>query len=112
MIALKDGLVVAAQAALTVGGVAHGLPTPFAVYPVPSGTWMVDAMPPEPGSYAQRLPLPQAWAGLRDAALAKVSGVPDAMFVHPQRFIGGARSCAGAMTMALKAVDIGGGAAV
>jgi uncharacterized UPF0160 family protein len=91
---------------------AHGLPVLYAVYPVPSGTYMVDAMPPEPGSYAQRLPLPAAWAGLREAALAEVSGVPDAVFVHPQRFIGGARSRAGAMAMTVKAVEIGGGAAV
>ena len=39
---------------------ARGLPVLYAVYPVPDGTWMVDAMPPEPGSFDQRLPLPLA----------------------------------------------------
>ncbi|MDO9713160.1 MYG1 family protein [Paracraurococcus lichenis] len=86
---------------------AHGLPVLYAVYPVPSGTFIVDAMPPEPGSYAQRLPLPAAWAGLRDATLAEVSGVPDAVFVHPQRFVGGACSRAGAVAMVREALRIG-----
>lgn len=83
------------------------LPVLYAVFPVPGGNWMVDAMPPEPGSYAQRLPLPAAWAGLRDAELAAVSGVPDAVFVHPNRFIGAAGSKAGAMAMASGAIAIG-----
>ena len=34
------------------------------VSPASNGNWMVDTMPPpEPGSFAQRLPLPEAWAG-------------------------------------------------
>jgi uncharacterized UPF0160 family protein len=86
---------------------AHGLPVLYAVYPVPNGNWMVDAMPPEPGSFDQRLPLPVAWAGLRDAELAAVSGVPDAVFVHTRRFVGAARSREGALTMARRAIEIG-----
>jgi uncharacterized UPF0160 family protein len=69
---------------------------------------MVDAMPPEPGSFAQRLPLPQSWAGLQDTALAAESGVPDAVFTHLRRFVGAARSRAGAVAMARKAMEIGG----
>jgi uncharacterized UPF0160 family protein len=86
---------------------AHGLPVLYAVYPVPNGNWMVDAMPPEPGSFAQRLPLPEAWAGLRDADLAAACGVPDAVFVHARRFVGAARSREGAMEMARMAIEIG-----
>ncbi len=93
---------------------AHALPVLYAVYPVPNGNWMVDAMPPEPGSFAQRLPLPDAWAGLRDADLAAASGVPDAVFVHARRFVGAARSREGAMAMAARAIEIeiGAGATV
>lgn len=76
----------------------------FAVYPVPNGNWMVDAMPPERGSYAQRLPLPLAWAGLMDATLAETSGIPDAVFVHRERFVGAARSRAGARALAHLAI--------
>lgn len=85
---------------------AHGLPVLYAVYPVPNGNWMVDAMPPEPGSFGQRLPLPAAWAGLRDAELAGVCGVPDAVFVHLRRFVGAARSREGAMAMARRAIAL------
>ncbi len=52
------------------------------------------------GSFAQRLSLPQAWAGLRDAELAAASGVADAVFVHVRRFVGAARSREGALAMA------------
>lgn len=86
---------------------AHGLPVLYAVYPVPTGTWMVDAMPPEPGAFGQRLPLPAAWAGLRDAELAGACGVADAVFVHVSRFVGAARSREGALAMARRAVEIG-----
>ncbi|MDR7040283.1 uncharacterized UPF0160 family protein [Methylobacterium sp. BE186] len=86
---------------------AHALPVLYAVYPVSSGNWMVEAMPPEPGSFAQRLPLPEAWAGLRDAELAMASGVPDAVFAHSRRFVGAARSRKGALLMARRAIEIG-----
>jgi uncharacterized UPF0160 family protein len=83
---------------------AHGLPVLYAVYPVPNGNWMVDAMPVVPGAFEQRRPLPEAWAGLRDAELAQVCGVSDAVFVHLGRFVGAARSRAGALAMARRAV--------
>ena len=35
----------------------HALPVIYAVSPAASGNWMVDAMPPEPHSFGQRLPL-------------------------------------------------------
>lgn len=86
---------------------AHALPVVYAVYPVSNGNWMVDCMPPEPGSFAQRLPLPEAWAGLQEAALAEASGVADAVFVHVRRFVGGARTREGALEMARRAVAAG-----
>ena len=90
----------------------HALPVVYAVYPVSNGNWMVDCMPPEPGSFAQRLPLPEAWAGLQNAALAEASGVEDAVFVHVRRFVGGARTREGALEMARRAVAVGGGSKV
>ena len=83
----------------------HGLGVLFAVYPVPGGNWMVGAMPPERHSFAQRLPLPAAWAGLQDEALRAVSGIEDAVFVHAKRFVASARSRAGAMSMATAAIQ-------
>lgn len=84
---------------------AHDLPVLYAVYPVPNGNWMVDATPTAPGRFEQRLPLPEAWAGLRDAALAAASGVPDAVFVHLRRFVGAARSREGALALARGAIE-------
>jgi uncharacterized UPF0160 family protein len=85
----------------------HDLPTLFAVSPASNGNWMVDTMPPEPGSFAQRLPLPEAWAGLQAADLAAKSGVPDAVFVHLRRFVGAAATREGAVAMARKAIEAG-----
>lgn len=73
----------------------------------PAGAdWTCSAVPPERGSFAQRLPLPDAWGGLRDAALASVSGVADATFCHPARFVCGARSREGAIALARRAVGV------
>ena len=86
---------------------AHDLPVLFTVSPASNGNWMVDAMPPEPGSFAQRLPLPEAWAGLQGDELAAASGVPDAVFVHLRRFVGAARSRDGALALARRALEHG-----
>jgi uncharacterized UPF0160 family protein len=83
----------------------HELPVLFAVSPASNGNWMVDTMPPEPGSFAQRLPLPEAWAGLQAEALAAASGVADAVFVHVRRFVGAAKSQTGAIALAQKAIE-------
>jgi uncharacterized UPF0160 family protein len=83
---------------------AKDLPVLFAVSPASNGNWMLDTVPPEPQSFAQRLPLPAAWAGLEGAALAQVCGVEDAVFVHLRRFVGAARSRAGALAMARAAL--------
>ena len=85
---------------------AHDLPVLFTVSPASNGNWMVDAMPPEPGSFAQRLPLPEGWAGLQGEDLAAASGVADAVFVHLRRFVGAARSREGAVAMAQRAVAL------
>jgi len=82
----------------------HDLPVLFTVSPASNGNWMLDTMPPEPGSFAQRLPLPEAWAGLQAEALAATSGVADAVFVHLRRFVGAAQSRAGAVELARKAL--------
>jgi uncharacterized UPF0160 family protein len=78
----------------------HDLPVLYAVSPAANGNWMIDAMPLEPGSFGQRLALPEAWAGLEGAELAAASGVPDAVFAHVRRFVGAAGSLAGAIAMA------------
>ena len=83
----------------------HDLPVLFTISPASNGNWMVDTVPPEPGSFAQRLSLPESWAGLQNAELAAESGVEDAVFVHLRRFVGAARTRGGAMAMARLALE-------
>lgn len=67
------------------GGATH--PTEFVAFPGVDGTWRAVAIAPEEGSFDQKRPLPEAWAGLRDEELARVAGVPGAKFCHKNRFI-------------------------
>lgn len=62
--------------------------------------FVLRTVPAGPGTFASRMDLPQAWAGLRDAQLAQVTGVPDAVFTHTKRFIAVARSLQGALRLA------------
>ncbi len=66
------------------GGRTH--PTDFVVFPA-EGAWRIMAIPPEPGSFDNKVPLPAEWAGLTDADLEKVTGIPGARFCHKNRFI-------------------------
>lgn len=67
------------------GGEKH--PALFVI--MPSGDhWKLRGIPPNKKDKMQvRMPLPQQWGGLRDEALAKVSGIPGAIFCHKGRFI-------------------------
>jgi uncharacterized UPF0160 family protein len=78
----------------------------FLVYPGPGGRqWMVQQIPKAVGAFEGRLQLPASWAGLRGEDLAKVTGVEDAVFCHPGRFIGGAKSKEGALKLAELALE-------
>ncbi|BAE49232.1 MYG1 family protein [Paramagnetospirillum magneticum] len=80
----------------------HDLGLDRALYVVrPAGAaWTCSAVPPERGSFAQRHPLPESWGGLRDEAFAALTGIADATFCHPARFVCGARSREGAVALA------------
>jgi uncharacterized UPF0160 family protein len=78
----------------------------YAIYPKEDGSvWYCSCVPPEPGSFAQRLSLPEAWSGLRDDEFAAVTGVQDAVFCHPARFICGAGSREGVIELARQALQ-------
>ncbi|MCH4023144.1 MAG: MYG1 family protein [Acetobacter sp.] len=84
----------------------HDLPVIFVVSPAHAGQWNVKAVPPVKGDFGQRVSLPEAWRGLEGKALADASGIPDAVFAHPARFICGAVSRESALLMAQKALQI------
>jgi uncharacterized UPF0160 family protein len=66
--------------------------------------YMLHTVSVDTESFDARADLPEAWAGLREAELAAVTGVEDAVFCHTGRFIAAARSYAGALTMARQAL--------
>ena len=61
---------------------------------------MTQVVPMAVGTFNPRKPLPESWAGLRDQALAEVTGVPDSVFCHSARFIAGAKSLDSAIKLA------------
>ena len=67
--------------------------------------YMIHTIPVSPDSFKARADLPEAWAGLRDAQLAAVTGVDDAGFCHNGRFIASAKSYEGIRTMASLALQ-------
>lgn len=77
----------------------------YVLFPQADTGWMVQAVPPKVGEFGQRHPLPSLWAGYRGKDIQELSGVPDAVFCHPGRFICGAVSKEGAMSMARAALD-------
>jgi len=66
--------------------------------------YMISTVPVAADSFDARADLPEAWAGLRDAELAAVTGVPDAGFCHNGRFIAAVKSYEGARVMARQAL--------
>ena len=77
----------------------------FVVRPRPNGSFGVGVVPDGDNYYAHRKPLPETWAGLRDADLARVSGVPDAVFCHNARFLAVAKTKQGALALVQKALE-------
>jgi uncharacterized UPF0160 family protein len=67
--------------------------------------YMLHTVPASADSFEARADLPAAWAGLRDAQLAAVTGVADAAFCHSGRFIAAAASFEGAYAMAKLALQ-------
>lgn len=75
----------------------------YVVFPK-NGTWRVECVRKEKKSFENRKPLPESWAGQRDADLVKVTGVLDATFCHNARFLIVAKSRDGALALAEKAL--------
>jgi len=72
----------------------------YAIYKDQAGSWRIQCVPLRADSFENRLSLPEAWRGLRDAELEGVSGVEGTIFVHASGFIGGCKTKEGIMKMA------------
>ena len=90
-----------------------GLPSPsgkpilYVLYPeseAPGAKWRIQCVPQSTDSFENRKSLPEAWRGVRDAELSKVSGIPGGVFVHAAGFTGGNETYEGVLEMARKAI--------
>jgi uncharacterized UPF0160 family protein len=64
------------------------------------GNWGIKAVKETEQSFKNRKDLPAPWAGLRDAELQKVTGVPEAIFCHTKLFLAVARTKKSALALA------------
>jgi len=71
----------------------------YVIYTDQNGMWRIQCVPVRPKSFENRLSLPEAWRGVRDNDLEKVSGIEGATFVHSGGFIGGNKTKEGVMKM-------------
>ncbi|GAA5888747.1 hypothetical protein JCM5296_000090 [Sporobolomyces johnsonii] len=82
----------------------------YALYPEdskkPESKWRIQAVPVTAESFESRKALPEAWRGVRDDQLSQLTGIDGCVFVHAAGFIGGNATKDGAMTMAIKALEI------
>jgi uncharacterized UPF0160 family protein len=74
-------------------------------YSIAENRYLLHTVPANPETFEARKDLPAAWAGLRDAELAAVTGVPDAVFCHNNLFIAAAQSFEGILKMAQQALE-------
>ena len=72
----------------------------FHIYPDRSGTWSVETVPLQFGSFEKRLSFPREWAGLRNEELQKVSGFNDLIFCHNSLFLCKTKTRASALQIA------------
>lgn len=88
------------RSAITAAGADHLL---FVVHPRETD-WALTGIRRDADGFALRADLPEAWAGLTDAAFEAASGVPGARFCHNARFIAVAADREAALRLADLAV--------
>ncbi len=88
------------RSAIEKAGADHML---FVIHPR-DDDWALTTIRKGGGTFESRADLPEAWAGLSDAALEDASGVSGAKFCHNARFIAVASSRDGIIQMAKQAV--------
>ncbi len=77
----------------------------FVLYTDQAGMWRVQAVTVEGQAFENRLSLPEAWRGVRDEDLSKISGIEGCKFCHAAGFIGGNETFEGALKMAQVALE-------
>lgn len=78
----------------------------YVIYQDTSKNWRVQCVPTGRNTFENRLSLHSEWRGLRDEKLCQTSGIAGCIFVHASGFIGGNKTKDGAMTMAIKSLEM------
>lgn len=80
----------------------------LAVYPETNcEKWRIKSLNDDPKDrFSNRCKAPEAWRGIMDSELEKVTGIADVDFVHPNGFTGGAKNKDAAIQMAQKWCEI------
>ena len=79
-------------------------PIEYVLFQDSAGSWRIQCVPVEPGSFKSRNPLPEPWRGIRNEALSELTAVPKCIFVHAGGFIGGTETREGVLELARKAL--------
>ncbi len=77
----------------------------YVVYPRKEGNWGVKTVPVVPGKFERKKYFPEDWAGRSESELVEITGIPDAIFCHKGKFLAVAKSKAGAIALAEKALN-------
>lgn len=77
----------------------------FVIFEDTTGSWRVQTVPQEIGSFAARVDLPECWGGKREEELNALTGIEGCIFCHPNLFISGNQTKVGAIQMAQLAVQ-------
>ena len=77
----------------------------YVLYERSGGTWGVQCVPIELGSFTNRKRFPKSISGLRDDELSNALGIDGCIFVHSAGFIGGNKTFEGALKMAVYAQE-------
>lgn len=81
-------------------------PILYVIFSDSDGSWRVQAVSVNVGSYICRVFLPSKWQGLRDEELSTVAEINGCIFVHHTGFIGGNKTRDGALKMALTSIEL------
>ncbi|XP_065092496.1 MYG1 protein [Ochlerotatus camptorhynchus] len=77
----------------------------YVIYFNKENDWRVICVPLQSASFVCRKFLAAPWRGVRDTELEKVSGIEGATFCHQSGFIGGNKTRAGALQMAVASLE-------
>jgi len=77
----------------------------YVIYPRREGNWGVKGVPVALKGFERRKLLPEEWAGLEGENLKRITGIPDAVFCHKDRFLAVADSMNGALALARTALS-------